>query len=78
MNNELFNRHYLALLIEHYKLVDEEIDTMEAYMTEENFSEHFPAYRNLNVELSVTKREIGRVAREIGLTKKKIRSLTTE
>ena len=75
MDTNAFNRAYLPLLTEHKRLVELEIETMESYITEENFDEFFTDYMTLQSRLSEAHREIARVGRELGLRKKQIREL---
>lgn len=75
MDNNAFNRTYLPLLLEHAKLVENEIETLESYTTEQNFDEFFTDYMTLQTALSTVHREIARVGRDLGMKKRAIRKL---
>jgi hypothetical protein len=73
-----FNRAYLPLLIESLQLIEKEIETLESYLTEENFDEFFQEYMAQQTNLFLAQQEISRVGKALGLTKKQIRKLIQE
>lgn len=75
MDTNAFNRQYLPLLVDHLRLVEAEIDTLESYLSEENFDQFFQEYMTLQQTLSTAHREIDRVGRALGLKNREIRKL---
>lgn len=74
-NPNAFNRQYLPLLVEHYRLVEKEIETLESYITEENFNEYFQDYMTLQNTLTSALEEITRVGKALDMKRKQIRQL---
>jgi dimeric dUTPase (all-alpha-NTP-PPase superfamily) len=78
MESSAFNRTYLPLLLESFKLVETEIETLESYITEENFDEFFQEYVSMQQNLSLVQREIVRVGKKLGMRKEQIRNLINQ
>lgn len=78
MESSAFNRTYLPLLLESLKLVETEIETLESYITEENFDEFFQEYVSMQQNLSLVQREIIRVGKKLGMRKKQIHNLINQ
>lgn len=73
--NKAIRLAYLNLLIDDVLSREEEIDTLESYLTEENFDVFAPGYFEMRKNLSAANKELDIVRKELGMSKKKLDKL---
>lgn len=69
------NQRYFDALVNSLATAEDEIETMETYITEENFDEFFEMYLTMQSRISHLKREIGRVAKALGIKPRQLRNI---
>lgn len=69
------NRRYFDTLVNATATAEDELETMETYITEDNFDEFFEMYLTMQSRISHLKREILRVGKELGLKRKQLRNI---
>ena len=68
-------RLYLSLLEAKLEDAEEGLETLETYITEQNFDEFFEMYLAMQSRISHLKREIRRVAKELGIKPRQLRNI---
>lgn len=69
------NRRYFDTLINSLATAEDELETVETYITEDNFDEFFEMYLSMQSRISHLKREIQRVAKELGIKRSQLRNI---
>ena len=69
------NQRYFDALVNSLATAEDELETVETYITEENFDEFFEMYLAMQSRISHLKREIGRVAKELGIKPRQLRNI---
>lgn len=73
---ELGTTHrYFDTLVNSLATAEDELETMETYINEDNFDEFFEMYLSMQSRISHIKREIRRVAKELGIKPRQLRNL---
>ena len=70
------NQRYFDALVNSLATAEDELETVETYITEENFDEFFEMYLAMQSRISHLKREIQRVAKELGIKRSQLRNIT--
>ena len=69
------NQRYFDALVNSLATAEDELETVETYITEENFDEFFEMYLAMQSRISHLKREIQRVAKELGIKRSQLRNI---
>ena len=69
------NQRYFDALVNSLATAEDELETVETYITEENFDEFFEMYLAMQSRISHLKREIRRVAKELGIKRSQLRNI---
>ena len=69
------NQRYFDALVNSLATTEDELETVETYITEENFDEFFEMYLAMQSRISHLKREIRRVAKELGIKPRQLRNI---
>lgn len=69
------NQRYFDALVNSLATAEDELETMETYITEENFDEFFEMYLTMQSRISHLKREIRRVAKALGIKPRQLRNI---
>ena len=69
------NQRYFDALGNSLATAEDELETVETYITEENFDEFFEMYLAMQSRISHLKREIRRVAKELGIKPRQLRNI---
>ena len=69
------NQRYFDALVNSQATAEDELETVETYITEENFDEFFEMYLAMQSRISHLKREIRRVAKELGIKPRQLRNI---
>ena len=69
------NQRYFDALVNSLATTEDEPETVETYTTEENFDEFFAMYLAMQSRISHLKREIRRVAKELGIKPRQLRNI---
>lgn len=69
------NRRYFDALVNNLATAEDELETLETYITEENFDEFFETYLLMQSRISHLKREIQRVAKILGIKRSQLRNI---
>ena len=69
------NQRYFDALINSLATAEDELETVETYINEENFDEFFEMYLAMQSRISHLKREIRRVAKELGIKPRQLRNI---
>ena len=69
------NQRYFDALVNSLATAEDELETVETYITEENFDEFFEMYLAMQSRISHLKREIRRVAKELGIKPRQLRNI---
>ena len=69
------NQRYFDALVNSLATAEDELETVETYITEENFDEFFEMYFAMQSRISHLKREIRRVAKELGIKPRQLRNI---
>ena len=69
------NQRYFDALVNSLATAEDELETVETYITEENFDEFFEMYLAMQSRISHLKREILRVGKELGIKRKQLRNI---
>lgn len=68
-------QRYFDTLVNSLATAEDELETMETYINEDNFDEFFEMYLSMQSRISHIKREIRRVAKELGIKPRQLRNL---
>lgn len=68
-------QRYFDTLVNSLATAEDELETMETYINEDNFDEFFEMYLSMQSRISHLKREIRRVAKELGIKPRQLRNL---
>lgn len=66
------NRRYFESLVNALATAEDELETLESYITEDNFDEFFEVYFAIQSRISRLKREIHRVAKILGIKRRQL------
>ena len=69
------NQRYFDALVNSLATAEDELETVETYITEENFDEFFEMYLAMQSRISHLKRDIRRVAKELGIKPRQLRNI---
>lgn len=69
------NRRYFDTLVNSLATAEDELETVETYINEQNFDEFFEMYLSMQSRISHLKREIQRVAKELGIKRSQLRNI---
>ena len=69
------NQRYFDALVNSLATAEDELETVETYITEQNFDEFFEMYLAMQSRISHLKREIRRVAKELGIKPRQLRNI---
>ena len=69
------NQRYFDALVNSLATAEDELETVETYITEENFDEFFEMYLTMQSRISHLKREIRRVAKALGIKPRQLRNI---
>ena len=69
------NQRYFDALVNSLATAEDELETVDTYITEENFDEFFEMYLAMQSRVSHLKREIRRVAKELGIKPRQLRNI---
>ena len=69
------NQRYFDALVNSLATAEDELETVETYITEENFDEFFEMYLAMQSRISHLKREIRRVAKALGIKPRQLRNI---
>ena len=69
------NQRYFDALVNSLATAEDELETVETYITEENFDGFFEMYLAMQSRISHLKREIRRVAKELGIKPRQLRNI---
>ena len=69
------NQRYFDALVNSLATAEDELETVETYITEENFDEFSEMYLAMQSRISHLKREIRRVAKELGIKPRQLRNI---
>lgn len=68
-------QRYFDTLVNSLATAEDELETMETYINEDNFDEFFEMYLSMQSRISHIKREIRRVAKELGIKPRQLRNI---
>ena len=68
-------RLYLSLLEAKLEDAEDGLETLETYITEQNFDEFFEMYLTMQSRISHLKREIQRMAKVLGIKRSQLRNI---
>ena len=68
-------QRYFDTLVNSLATAEDELETMETYINEDNFDEFFEMYVSMQSRISHIKREIRRVAKELGIKPRQLRNI---
>lgn len=69
------NQRYFDALVNSLATAEDELETVETYINEQNFDEFFEMYLAMQSRISHLKREIRRVAKELGIKPRQLRNI---
>lgn len=69
------NQRYFDALVNSLATAEDELETVETYITEQNFDEFFEMYLTMQSRISHLKREIRRVAKALGIKPRQLRNI---
>ena len=69
------NQRYFDALVNSLATAEDELETVETYINEQNFDEFFEMYLAMQSRISHLKREIQRVAKELGIKRSQLRNI---
>ena len=69
------NQRYFDALVNSLATAEDELETVETYITEETLDEFFEMYLAMQSRISHLKREIRRVAKELGIKPRQLRNI---
>ena len=69
------NQRYFDALVNSLATAEDELEPVETYINEQNFDEFFEMYLSMQSRISHLKREIQRVAKELGIKRSQLRNI---
>lgn len=68
-------QRYFDALVNSLATAEDELETVESYINEDNFDEFFETYLLMQSRISHLKREIRRVAKDLGIKPRQLRNI---